>query len=380
MTITNIPTPTIPTSQNNTARNHHNQYNILNQPLLDAESSQYVHDHEPQLCLTPPTHATIHRPMVNLVEFLSSYSICLNSYEDRIGVTVRGEKLSTERVNSLKEIIRSQSKRQRHDSFCPSEKKSPDCKRMKCDPDLKGESSAQSKNEDASKTDVQCFDEIEGISHIESSADESDCKDDVKPIIPKDEPIALNQPLPENVSPTSEQQLPTAVCNKTKPVPDKVAIAAENRAKRKESKSQAIKKRDHQRKENFRPLIDEEVIAKIMRGWNMGDVGDLTIGDLYIMFGHNFQVNLEYTWIRPGLPKRTPDEITANKTIAISDAPSTSDNKPADPEKRDSTLSNKLKQLLVLANMADGLKRKPNCACSNFGDKLYKIKVSNISY
>lgn len=374
-------------NNNNNHNSNQNQYNVLNQPLLDAESTQYVHDHEPLICLAPPPHSTIHRPMVNLVEFLSSYSICLNSYEDRIGVTIRGEKLSTERLNSLKEIIRSQSKRQRHDSVCPTaEKKSPDCKRIKTDPDKAETLSAAGLGvSPPPKSEIQCFvDDIEGISQIESSADESDCKDDVKPIsfetqTPNQPPIITQ--LPSNVLASSEPSVPThttAVCNNktTKSVPDKdkVAIAAENRAKRKESKSQAIKKRDHQRKENFRPLIDEEVIAKIMRGWSSGDVGDLTIGDLYIMFGHNFQVNLEYTWIRPSVPKRNeewlgnevPSAVVAeSKPVAVEDAP------------RDSTLSNKLKQLLVLANMANSLKRKPNCACSHFGDKLYKNKVLN---
>lgn len=381
MTMANTPAPTIPQTQNN-ARHHNNQYNVLNQPLLlDAESTQYVHDHEPLLCLAPPSHATIHRPMVNLVEFLSSYSICLNSYEDRIGVTIRGEKLSNERLTSLKEIIRNQSKRQRHDSVCPSEKKSPDCKRMKFDTDLRPEAVDKS-CQMLSKIDV-CFDEMEGVSHIESSADESDCKDDVKPNSFEIETTPPNpsHPLPalsENVLAPSEQLPLNASCIKTKTVPDKVAIAAENRAKRKESKSQAIKKRDHQRKENFRPLIDEEVIAKIMRGWNMGDVGDLTIGDLYIMFGQNCQVNLEYTWIRPNVPKPTEEGNPVNHSCVVSEIPTVVSEPSSKPieENRDSTLSNKLKQLLVLANMADSLKRKPNCACSHFGDKLYKNKVS----
>lgn len=381
MTMTNAPpAPSTSTahSQNN-ARNHNNQYNVLNQPLLDAESTQYIHDHEPLLCLAPPSQATIHRPMVNLVEFLSSYSICLNSYEDRIGVTVRGEKLSTERLNTLKEIIRSQSKRQRHDSVCPTEKKSPDCKRMKFDPsDLKADAPAGASGDKPSGSSkhesVPSFDDIDGISHIESSADESDFKDDVKPLSFENESSAAKKLLNEIVLAPSEQLPP----NKAKSALEKVAIAAENRAKRKESKSQAIKKRDHQRKENFRPLIDEEVIAKIMRGWTMGDVGDLTIGDLYIMFGQNFQVNLEYTWTRQGLPKQTEAGGQTNHSPCAVNvtAPVCETTKPADEQPRDPTLSNKLKQLLVLANMAENLKRKPNCACSHFGDKLYKNKVS----
>lgn len=397
MTMTNGPsTSPAAAAQNNptnSARNHQHHSNAPNPPLLDAELTQYVHSQEPQLCLAPPPQTTIHRPMVNLVEFLSSYSICLNSYEDRIGVTRRGELLSAERLNSLKELIRSQSKRQRHDSASSADKKSPDCKRIKTDPDLKAEATGTGTGTAVvamqSSSDEKCLDENEQLEPLveSSSADESDCKDDVGVDTAASDvvQIVINEFVPT-------EQLPTVVAaagasnnllNKSQTPADKAAIAAENRAKRKESKSQALKKRDHQRKENFRPLIDDEVIAKIMRGWSAGDVGDLTIGDLYIMFGHNFQVNLEYTWLEPSVPPKCKEE-EGTTAVAVEVPPSVAvvDAKPVvatETEQRQSALlSNKLKQLLALANMADRFKRKPNCVCSHFGDKLYKSKVSLI--
>jgi hypothetical protein len=70
--------------------------------------------------------------MVNFSEFLSSYNICLNSYEQRIGAKVRGETLCSEKFNSLKESIKTNAaKRQRNDSGC--EKQSPDGKKLRND-------------------------------------------------------------------------------------------------------------------------------------------------------------------------------------------------------------------------------------------------------
>lgn len=94
------------------------------------------------LCITPSKDAVIHRPMVNLTEFLSSYSICLNSYEQRIGAKVRGEALCAEKLHNFKERMGANAKRQRHDSG--SEKHSPDGKKTKSEPkDAKEEKVAE---------------------------------------------------------------------------------------------------------------------------------------------------------------------------------------------------------------------------------------------
>lgn len=121
--------------------------------LLDAETAQHYVQSEPRLRFSPPPQTVIHRPMVNLAEFLSSYSICLNAYEERIGVAVKGETLSAERLHSiaLEGLIRSNAKRQRNDSGCAavsttttaaatsgggSERRSPEYKRARSDPEL----------------------------------------------------------------------------------------------------------------------------------------------------------------------------------------------------------------------------------------------------
>lgn len=413
---TSTTTTTATTSAARNGHHHHNHHD----GRLDAETVQHIQNREPLLCFAPPPNTVIHRPMVNLVEFLSSYSICLNSYEDRIGVAVRGETLSDERINSLKEIIRSQSKRQRHDSRS-AEHKSPEYKRIKSDPDLKTETpvllmTTLADNGEPSKrqsTTSHPFD-MDGIAHIESSADECDFKDDTKPgnldaSSDSDAPGSSSQHPPTDLNALNELPISTTTNTSVdsvvdmKPadpicppivvaapdaaappvvvvVPDKAAIAAENRAKRRESKSLANKKRDIHRKENFRPLINEEMIAKIMRGWRVADVGDLTIGDLYIMFGQNFQVNLEYSWVEPERSVQTAQTDATDGAQPAPVAPAPVEPAPVEPVvvAPRNALSNKLKQLLLLANMAEKTKRKTNCTCGHFCDKGYKAKVSGV--
>lgn len=45
------------------------------------------------LRLSPPTNCNIEIPAINLSEFLTTQSICLSTYMDRISVKVPGEKM-----------------------------------------------------------------------------------------------------------------------------------------------------------------------------------------------------------------------------------------------------------------------------------------------
>jgi hypothetical protein len=73
-------------------------------------------ENEPQLCFYPPENCRIFRPMIQLNEMLSSYNLCLNSYEARIGARTRGEGLSIEKNAQIKELLKNSSKRVRNDS------------------------------------------------------------------------------------------------------------------------------------------------------------------------------------------------------------------------------------------------------------------------
>lgn len=372
-------------------------------PSSSNGTFQYI---EPLLCVTPHQEATIHRPYVNLSELLSSYNLCLNSYEERIGAGVRGEELSAEYMVNFKEMIKSNAKRQRHDSG--SEKKSPDMKRVKSseseslkptvDQDEVKKSLAdnsvfasgdeiisEEKYENdyvasGSSYDGNLF-EMEGICQIteSSSADECDKEDGTKMTI-KSEQITDNSLGSEkSFKPeTMDLQEPVII------VPDCIKQNLAGRNKPPKNNLATNKKRN---KDLFRPLVNEEVIKKIRRGWTVDDVGDITIGDLYLMFGQDSKILLEYKWIPTTQNEMQSDTLKTAKTLnKENEADGTknvqieveTESKPKVDvlEKPKNTLSNRLKQLLMLANMTEKTKRRTSCVCGHVCDRnLNKVKV-----
>lgn len=375
----------------------HKNSNIDVKNFPDAETLQCVRDAEPIISFTPPTHTVIHRPMVNLSEFLSSYSICLNSYEDRIGVSVKGEKLCTDRLASLKEIIRTHSKRQRHDSGGgggASEKKSPDCKRIKCETNELKQLLVDTNNKpivtDSEEIkSEQCLHkmnstfEIDGVTQITFSSNE--LKDDIELIEASKSAFCtdtnslkddlIKTPLSNGYEELKTEQIEKEQQNEGIIKPDKVP-------KKKEPKSHALPKKK-EKKEHFRPLLDDETIKEIKKGWNLVDVGDLTIGDLYIMFGNDFKVDLEYSWVSVPIKKEIsaeikiecPIEVKSEPVVVCSTMPPVSQPPQIAQIIQNNSLGSKLKQLLMLANMAEKTRKRVNCTCGHFCDKGFKSKV-----
>lgn len=361
------------------------------------------------LCIAPPLDATIHRPYVNLTDFLNSYSICLNSYEERINASVRGESLCAEHITNVKETIKSNTKRQRHDSG--SEKKSPDTKRTKA---IEGEKF----DPDLMKKTVSSTSQ-DGMSNTEELVDDRDFSSPTyeNPIFEMDD---ANCQLPESSS-ADECENEINMWNGTKfkfDVSDDINLVGDIKkepidqknpiktTKKTETKSHLNlnKKRDLRtnNRESFRPLINEEDIQKIRKGWTVYNVGDVTIGDLYIMFGQESKVRLEYRWISPVQQVEIKTETTklAQKTDGVAfnakDAAELEiksenviigtlsannddvvDSKPLNTEiKPKNLLSNKLKQLLLLAGMMEKTKRKTSCTCGHYSDRgMNKLKV-----
>lgn len=363
---------------------------------IDSDTFQTFKNSEAIFCLAPPADTTIYRPMVNLAEFMSSNSICLNSYEDRIGVSVKGESLCTERLNVLKEIIKT-SKRQRHDSGV--EKKIVEGKKIKTEMDVKGSDpccssggsgsggsvSSSDKKED---TDILCsvqqelsggltptalnsnsF-EIEGIKHIESVFDDADKKESFSVDISFN---LTNETMDhkEEIKLVDIKEFITSSNDLDNVDETKNVITETPRTNEpKSSKKKCTKKKNDGRKDHFRPLLNDDVIREIKRGWTIANVGDLTVGDLYIMFGKDFKVSLEYKWCEP----IKTDSTMGNESIASTDIVL----EPINVQKKND-LGNKLKQLLALANMTDKVKKKSNCSCGHFCDnRLNKSRVCYI--
>lgn len=381
---------------------------------------------EPLLCITPPIDATIYRPYVNLTDFLtSSNSICLNSYEERIEANIRGESLCAEHITNFKEMIKSNAKRQRHDSG--SEKKSPDAKRSRSnDPDAKPSNDSEtslfkkmsaSTSQDgmsstsadesvgaaddkyerdfASPTHDGTLFEIDGISHMidASSADEAD-RDDAPPLSDFIK-IESNTSTAIKKEPTDSTLVSTSSGEPVIIVPDciKRNLSVHNRSgKRNDGRGQfnnlnsgSSKKRDlrhrDQHRDSYRPLINDEHTQKIRKGWTLGDIGDITVGDLYLMFGQDSRVRLEYRWIMPTANESSKtldldDDIKGELPHSSTEMVSVKSESVAEVCKPKNALSNKLKQLLLLASMTEKTKKRTNCACGHYCDRsLNKSKV-----
>lgn len=376
---------------------------------------------------------------MNLTDFLtSSNSICLNSYEERIEANVRGESLCAEHITNFKEMIKSNAKRQRHDSG--SEKKSPDAKRTRgSELDVKASNdsdtssfkkmsastsqdgmSSTSADESvgaaddkyerdfASPTHDSTLFEIDGISHMidaASSADEGD-RDEA---LPMTDSIKLEQNTDGAVTSTvvvkKENESMSTMASCGEPViivPDciKRNLSVHNRGgKRNDGRGQlnhmnsggSSKKRDlrnrDQHRDSYRPLINDETAQKIRKGWTLDDVGDITIGDLYLMFGQDSRVRLEYRWITPTAHDPTKamdadDEIKSEISHSSSNSSemvSVKSENVTEVSKPKNALSNKLKQLLMLANMSEKTKKRTNCACGHYCDRsLNKAKVNSV--
>lgn len=277
--------------------------------------------------------------MINLTEFLSSQRICLNSYETRIGTETRGEILSSDLITNLKESIKSNSKRQRHDSN--SDKKSPDSKKIKNDSDFKPLDITDK------KCDIKIFDEI---------------KEDIK--------IEL-----DSIVKTEIENVPAST-SKFDVTNNNQGFEIKSSVKKKE---QANKLNKRERKK-FQPLINEENIKQIRDGLTLETISDLTFGDLYILFGQDGKLNLEYAW--KVNKKELIQDLSANDSgVAIETCPKTS--KQIELKTIDLNLGNRLKQLLMIASLSDKNKKKLTnspCSCGHTCDKSNKLKVNFLLY
>lgn len=345
----------------------------------------------------------------------------MNSYEERIEATVRGESLCAEHITNFKEMIKSNAKRQRHDSG--SEKKSPDMKRVKS---VEGESKTSNEHDPIKKSPSQdgtesvsadeltgmqddkfergfgspTFEnglfEIDGITQMveSSSADEADRDDLIKDNIKIEQSDDLNVTENTNVflkkDSIPETEAPTMI------VPDCIKRnLSSNKGRRNDNKNQLNlnKKREiRNNREAFRPLINDDVIREIRKGWTLDNVGDITIGDLYIMFGQDTKVRLEYKWVSSHDVKFEAAKPTDISLISSADGKENMDDeiksepqlspesntKPIIAEnKPKNALSNKLRQLLLIANMTEKTKKRTSCACGHYCDRNQnKTKVN----
>ncbi|XP_052900329.1 protein cramped [Anopheles moucheti] len=295
----------------------------------------------PVLRFIPAQNAVIHRPMISLTDFQSNTSICLNSYEQRIGVKIPGETLCVvEKPAGCKERLTATSRRQRTDSG--SEKVGNESKKPKYEEGGKepneekpfGELLAQNgpftehfKSPNASNESTEMKDFVRSYGHQYAPSKPTDCDvlvarqsdnscDGFALIDGEIVPVARYQPDTAESSAGEEANkgsgsngLSSSTTTTTTTTITTTTVTAST------STTTIVtvkkKKKCHRRKgdtgksnttppsmNHFRPLVSEEQMQRIRDGWTLDSVGDLTVGDIYIMFGAEMKVELEYDWVR----------------------------------------------------------------------------------
>jgi hypothetical protein len=230
--------------------NQNTRQKLCDELIEQAETDKnLIKSKEPHICFHPPENCKIFRPMIQLNELLSSFSICLNSYEVRIGAKKRSEEICMEKNALIRDIAKNNAKRVRNDSF--SEKIN----------SLQTESK-KIKSEDQAADDLGIMMQI---SH-ENDSNDADMKK-----------IELDADMEIDKKEICELD----VVNKIVKQPKKSVIGTLKNPK------EAFP---------YKPLINEEVIRKIREGWTTDNVGDLTIGDLYLMYGSDSKLIIEYKW------------------------------------------------------------------------------------
>lgn len=272
---------------------------IIKQSESDAE---LLKSKESSLCFHPPENCKIFRPMIQLNELLSSYNLCLNSYETRIGARTRGEEICMEKNSHIKDFSKNSSKRIRNDSS--SEKTGVILSDLK-----------KVKTEENNIEELGILFEYKSNDSNDSDTKKKECK--IQSIIKNVDEVVEKQESIEDKKDVIET--------------DVIKSKVENFTMSKAKKSILYPTKCH-KEYSFKPLINEEALKKIREGWTIKNVGDLTIGDLYLMYGSDAKLILEYKWIE------SMNEIQ---------------NEKLEQKIEQNNLGSKLKHLVMVASLID---------------------------
>ncbi|KAK5644228.1 hypothetical protein RI129_008073 [Pyrocoelia pectoralis] len=218
--------------------NEHTRECVPDKKIIDVHKTTL----DPLLRLSPQPKTHIELPTINLSEYLTSHSICLNAFEERIGVKIPGEQLWVVKGGTKK----GGSKRSRNESTGD--------KTVITNIKVGSTSSHTDSNENCIQSETGSnFDQVidEAVNTI----------------------LSLQQ---ENVTPDHKEV-------------EKVEYAKDS------------------------TTIKEEFVDNVRKGWSAQNCGTLSIGELYLMFGSNSKLILEYSWDRD-LETKICDNDTEIKT------------------------------------------------------------------
>lgn len=306
---------------------------------------------EPTVCFLPKPGVPIHRPLLSITAYLSSVNICLGAYEERLGVKVRSETL-----DSTAAAAAASAKRARTESG--SEKRSPETKKQK---------------PQSSPAHDKSMDELaEASSHVKlesSSGDE--LSEEINDLLTSTSAGGAAEPAEIAAPPPPAPPAP--------PAPAPAPAPAPTRAKRSDGPGAGGGKgaRAAAAARNFKPLLSDDVIKRIRRGWTIANSADITIGDLYVVLGQDSKLELEYYWCEPEV-STSSSATGVSATTSSSSSSSASTSLPYNANDCDSvervkaintaSVSNKLKHLLLVANLSERV-RKRQCSCGHSCDR-----------
>lgn len=337
-----------------------------------------------ELCFMPKANAAIHRPLLNITEYLSSSNLCMNTYEDRLGVKIRGETLNNNDKISNK----------RHRADSGSDKRSPDSKKIKnviSDGTVVRVARSPLREEFIQKTEIlenlngghQTIDNnYEDTVELTAEISLLLCDNTVGDIGTASTTNAAMTQSNDKSSIAISTSISTSEVDNVGSFTEKILISSQPQAKVKKAKNrggeQAAKTLP------FKPLISDDVIKKIRKGWTISNAADITLGDLYVVFGQDSKLDLEYYWTDTIVSGSalTETSISASifkpKLIGMPFNTNEYDNSELISSIDRSPLTNKLKHLLLIANLSERIRRR-QCLCGHFCDKPLKMRVSSVN-
>ncbi|XP_045539462.1 protein cramped [Papilio machaon] len=281
------------------------------------------HQREKKLALHvgPRPGAEIHLPVVSPSESLSSQKICFSSYLERMG-TLMQDKDGTAKIRTPK--------RQRKDSV--SEKEI-DNKKIKAEEieqkivhidetaidgiELMANYKTIKQPEEEEKANIEDDKEVKSEETAEEEEKEPERDKDMSErekdsFSEMEDDEKFNKSDTDNESDGKNDK--SGKGRKFKNLKVKFRIRPKKRGGRvytlvlgKENEEAKNEQDQQKTEEEQKTDVDvETAIKQIRTGWSIYDAGDLTIGDLYLMFGSRSRLELDYWWAEPTPPLPQP--------------------------------------------------------------------------
>ncbi|XP_059061102.1 protein cramped [Achroia grisella] len=275
---------------------------------------------KPVLHLGPRPDAEIHLPVVSPSVQLSSQKICFSSYLERMCKQRRDKDGNGAKIRT--------SKRQRKDSATDKEG---DVKKIKIEEE-------SNKLMHIDETAIDGIDLMASYKNIQEEEEKPSTEDEkeLKSEETAEEEVEGSRELPEKDKYMSEKEKDSfsemeddEKYNKSDTDNESDQGKTEKSRKEQKFKNLKVKFRIRPKKrggtiytlvvdkedQDQAPPKDEEpktdvdvdtAIRQIRKGWSVYDAGDLTIGDLYLMFGSRSRLELDYWWAEPTPPLPQP--------------------------------------------------------------------------